>query len=93
MAAQVEGMLQAWEWRDDDRVLHVLPLHHVHGIVNVLVTPLTCGAQCYMLPKFDAKQVNTVVIRGNVPQGAGFYTRYDVYVIQWLFMSLGQLDS
>ena len=24
-----------------------------------------------------------VVIRGYVPQGAGFYTRYYVYVIQW----------
>ena len=39
-----------------------------------------------------------VVIRGYVPQGAGFYTRYYVYVIQWqralvVYMSLGQLDS
>jgi len=41
---------------------------------------------------------NTVVIRGYVPQGAGFYTRYCVYVIQWqralvVYMSLGQLES
>jgi len=39
-----------------------------------------------------------VVIRGYVPQGAGFYTRYYVYVIQWqralvVYMSLGQLES
>jgi len=39
-----------------------------------------------------------VVIWGYVPQGAEFYTRYNVYVIQWqrtlvVYMSLGQLDS
>ena len=37
------------------------------------------------------------MIRGYVPQGAGFYTRYYVYVIQWqralvVYMSLGQFD-
>ena len=42
--------------------------------------------------------ITIVVIRGYVPQGAGFYTRYYVYVIQWqralvVYMSLGQLDS
>jgi len=39
----------------------------------------------------------SVVICGYVPQGAGFYTRYEVDVIQWqralvVYMSLGQLD-
>ena len=47
-------------------------------------------------PTFIAS--NSVVIRGYVPQGAGFYTRYEVYVIQCqralvVYMSLGQLDS
>jgi len=42
--------------------------------------------------------VDYVVIRGYVPQGAGFYTRYYVYVIQWqralvVYMLLGQIDS
>ena len=44
------------------------------------------------------KCMHIVVIRGYVLQGAGFYTRYYVYVIQWqralvVYMSLGQLDS
>ena len=47
---------------------------------------------------YHTKTFSIVVIRGYVPQGAGFYMRYYVYVIQWqralvFYMSLGQLDS
>ncbi|XP_052816604.1 malonate--CoA ligase ACSF3, mitochondrial-like isoform X2 [Mya arenaria] len=55
--AQMQGMIKAWGWRADDSILHVLPLHHVHGVVNVLMTPLYCGAQCVMLPQFNPKLV------------------------------------
>ncbi|XP_064640453.1 malonate--CoA ligase ACSF3, mitochondrial-like [Lineus longissimus] len=55
--AQIEMMRIAWAWSKADTILHVLPLHHVHGIVNCLMTPMSCGATCVMLPKFDAKQV------------------------------------
>ena len=37
----------------DDRALLVLPLHHVHGIVNVLGCALAAGAACEILPQFD----------------------------------------
>ncbi|KAL3860014.1 hypothetical protein ACJMK2_010189 [Sinanodonta woodiana] len=53
--AQINMMVEAWGWSKSDVVLHVLPLHHVHGIVNVLMTSLYCGATCVMLPKFDSK--------------------------------------
>ncbi len=36
-----------------DCILHVLPLHHTHGIVNCLLVPLHVGASIVMLPKFD----------------------------------------
>ncbi len=54
IAAQVESLVEAWGWRPDDRVLLVLPLHHVHGIVNVVCCALWSGAVCEMLPAFDA---------------------------------------
>nr|CAD7424205.1 unnamed protein product [Timema monikensis] len=54
---QVSSLVQAWGWTKHDGVLHVLPLHHIHGIVNVLTCPLAVGATCVMLPKFDAGQV------------------------------------
>ncbi|MGH7700865.1 MAG: acyl-CoA synthetase [Gemmatimonadales bacterium] len=53
--AQVESLVAAWEWSADDRILLVLPLHHVHGIINVLTCALWSGAACEILPAFDAE--------------------------------------
>ena len=53
--AQVTALVRAWRWSADDRILLCLPLHHVHGIVNVVSCALWSGAVCEMLPRFDAK--------------------------------------
>jgi len=55
--AQIVSLVEAWGWAADDRILHVLPLHHVHGIVNVLLCALWAGALCEILPGFDATAV------------------------------------
>ena len=41
----------------NDRILLCLPLHHVHGIINVVSCALWSGAVCEMLPRFDADVV------------------------------------
>ncbi len=55
LEAQITALLEAWEWRPEDRILLVLPLHHVHGIVNVVLCALWAGAHCDLLPRFDAE--------------------------------------
>jgi len=55
--AQIESLIAAWGWHHDDRILLVLPLHHVHGIINVLGCALWAGATCEMMPRFDAVEV------------------------------------
>jgi malonyl-CoA/methylmalonyl-CoA synthetase len=55
--AQVASLAEAWQWSKDDRILHVLPLHHVHGVINVLTCALASGAECRFLAKFDAGEV------------------------------------
>ena len=57
IAAQVASLVQAWEWAASDRILNFLPLHHIHGIINVLSCALWSGACCEFLPKFDATAV------------------------------------
>lgn len=52
--AQILSLVKAWEWSADDYILNVLPLHHLHGILNVLLCALWSGARCEMLPRFDA---------------------------------------
>ncbi|CAG8842098.1 26101_t:CDS:2, partial [Racocetra persica] len=30
ITAQVKSLVDAWRWSDKDKILHVLPLHHLH---------------------------------------------------------------
>lgn len=57
LSAQASCLLDAWKWSSDDVLLHTLPLHHVHGIVNALLCPLYAGAKTIMLKKFNANTV------------------------------------
>jgi long-subunit acyl-CoA synthetase (AMP-forming) len=40
--AQVVDLVDAWNWRADDRILHFLPLHHTHGAMAPF-SPLAMG--------------------------------------------------
>lgn len=44
VVAQTSSLKEAWSYSPEDRLLHVLPLHHIHGIVNALLTPLFSGS-------------------------------------------------
>ena len=66
LAAQIATLVEAWEWSESDRVLLVLPLHHVHGIVNVLSCALWSGATCEMLPAFEADRTWDVIAAGRL---------------------------
>lgn len=57
LAAQVRALIEAWEWGKKDRILHVLPLHHVHGIVNALLCALQVGAVCEFAHPFRPEVV------------------------------------
>ena len=59
--SQITSLVKAWEWTRDDCVIHCLPLHHVHGIVNLLLCPLWVGATCHMLPKFQPDKVHSFI--------------------------------
>lgn len=50
---QIKSLVNSWEWSKDDYILNVLPLHHVHGIINVMSCALYSGAMNEFLPKFS----------------------------------------
>ena len=81
--AQITSLVQAWGWTPDDRILHVLPLHHVHGIVNVLGCALWSGAVCDMLPAFDADAVWERIERGGLTLFMAVPTIYARLVQAW----------
>lgn len=55
--SQIETLTTAWAWQADDHILNVLPLHHVHGIINAMSCAFWVGACCEFLPKFDVEKV------------------------------------
>ncbi|XP_062405784.1 malonate--CoA ligase ACSF3, mitochondrial [Sardina pilchardus] len=65
--AMVQGLVSEWAWSKDDVILHTLPLHHVHGIVNKLLCPLSVGATCHMLPDFHPQKVWERLLSSKAP--------------------------
>lgn len=57
LTAQIEALVEAWGWSEHDRILNVLPLHHLHGIVNVTCCALWSGACLEIASGFDAEAV------------------------------------
>ena len=66
IGAQIASLVEAWEWRPSDRLLLVLPLHHVHGIVNGLGSTLAVRATCEIVPAFDAERVWNRLASGEI---------------------------
>ncbi len=59
--AQISTLVEAWGWQPDDRIPLFLPLHHIHGIINVLCCALWSGAAVNAFEKFDVDQILTDV--------------------------------
>lgn len=83
VAAQIETMIDAWGWSADDRIVHVLPLHHTHGLINVLSCALWTGATCEMLPKFDAGKLWDRLSSGEVTVFMAVPTIYARLIKAW----------
>lgn len=66
LEAQITSLVEAWEWQRSDIILCILPLHHVHGIVNVVCCALYSGARCRFLPEFDEASVFSVFRTGDI---------------------------
>ncbi|XP_054525593.1 malonate--CoA ligase ACSF3, mitochondrial isoform X12 [Pan troglodytes] len=68
LGSWVTGLVHKWAWTKDDVILHVLPLHHVHGVVNALLCPLWVGATCVMMPEFSPQQVWEKFLSSETPR-------------------------
>jgi malonyl-CoA/methylmalonyl-CoA synthetase len=66
IAAQIESLLEAWDYSDTDHTLCILPLHHVHGIINVVSCTLWTGGKVQFLPHFDAQKVLDIFLHGDL---------------------------
>ena len=83
IAAQIMSLVEVWEWSASDRTVLCLPLHHVHGIINVVSCALWAGATCEMLPRFDANAVWDRIAGGKVTLFMAVPTVYVKLIAAW----------
>jgi malonyl-CoA/methylmalonyl-CoA synthetase len=90
IAAQIKSLVEAWEWSTNDRILLCLPLHHVHGIINVVGCALWSGAACDMLPRFDPAAVWDRIAGGRLTLFMAVPTVYAKLIAVWDAASPGR---
>lgn len=61
IAAQITTLIDAWAWSDADTIPLFLPLHHIHGIINILSCGLWAGATVDLFEKFDMPAISAKV--------------------------------
>jgi malonyl-CoA/methylmalonyl-CoA synthetase len=83
ISAQIKCLVEAWEWSAEDRIVLCLPLHHVHGIINVVSCTLWSGATCEMLSRFDANAVWERIADGTITLFMAVPTIYVRLIATW----------
>jgi malonyl-CoA/methylmalonyl-CoA synthetase len=57
LLAQARCLHTAWDYQPSDRLLHILPLQHIHGTMNALLAPLLAGSTVEFMNGFNAERV------------------------------------
>lgn len=85
--AQVTCLLKAWKWSSNDHILCVLPLHHIHGIINIVTCALWIGAKVEFLPAFEARKVFDLFVQGSINIFMAVPTIYYKLIQYWESLS------
>jgi malonyl-CoA/methylmalonyl-CoA synthetase len=81
--AQITSLVESWEISADDRILHALPLHHIHGIINALYCPLWAGASCEMMTGFNADSIWERFVKSDLTLFMAVPTIYVKLIASW----------
>ena len=60
--AQITTLIDAWAWTEKDSIPLFLPLHHIHGIINILCCGLWAGATVHLFAKFDMPVITKNIV-------------------------------
>jgi malonyl-CoA/methylmalonyl-CoA synthetase len=83
IAAQITMLVKAWQWTKNDRIVNFLPLHHIHGVINILGCAFWSGASVEMLGGFDADRVWQKLIAGDATLFMAVPTIYTRLTAAW----------
>ncbi len=76
LASNAETLIALWQFTSEDRLLHILPIFHVHGLFVALHCALFSGATLFFERGFDTVRVRSLLARSTVLMGVPtHYTR------------------
>jgi len=76
MTTNAQALHKIWGFKEDDILIHALPIFHVHGLFVALHTAFLNASTMYFLPGFDAQQVRQYLPRATLLMGVPtFYSR------------------
>ncbi|WP_199441796.1 acyl-CoA synthetase [Umezawaea beigongshangensis] len=75
LRSNLDALAAAWEWTDEDVVVHALPLFHVHGLVLGVLGPLRRGGAVHHVGRFSTEAV-VAELAGDATMMFGVPTTY-----------------
>jgi malonyl-CoA/methylmalonyl-CoA synthetase len=76
LLSNAETLVEAWGFTSGDRLLHALPIYHVHGLFVAVGCVMLSGASMRWLNGYDAEQVINFLPECSVMMGVPtYYTR------------------
>ncbi|WP_226573659.1 malonate--CoA ligase [Acuticoccus sediminis] len=76
LASNSATLVGHWRFTPSDVLIHALPIYHTHGLFVATNTVMISGASIIFLPKFDAKEVISLMPRATALMGVPtFYVR------------------
>jgi malonyl-CoA/methylmalonyl-CoA synthetase len=64
IASTLDALEDAWQWTEDDVLVHGLPLFHVHGLILGVLGPLRRGGTLHHLGRFSTRGVASALSDG-----------------------------
>ena len=76
LLSNTEALVTAWGFTDNDRLLHALPIFHVHGLFVAIGCTLLCGASMRWLAAYKVDDIVRYLPECTVMMGVPtYYTR------------------
>lgn len=76
LSTNAAALAALWEMTEADRLVHALPIFHIHGLFVALNTAMLAGAEVIFLPNFEVAAAREALRQATLMMGVPtFYTR------------------
>ena len=80
--AVVASLHEKWHWTPNDKLLHALPLFHVHGLFVAQLVALYANAESHWMTRFDPQRAFDIIEQRQITVFMGVPTFYHRFLQQ-----------